>query len=126
MNNLESMPSFAGRSFLRVNEGLFGEAVKQVIRVAGPMDDEQAMRIVEAVCGPLRLLPPVDDATDEYYRSVCNQRYFKYEGGWRFCIREHGADDDEPEYHRSSDGTEWNSECDERAFGPHPYGSLNR
>ena len=61
MTDYTKLPHFPIGEFQRVPEGLFGEAVASVIQAAGPMSDEQAMEIVEAVFGPLRLLSPPPD-----------------------------------------------------------------
>jgi hypothetical protein len=129
MQNLNDVPYFEGRGFQRVPEFFFGEAVRMVIAEAGPMGNEEAMRIVEAVFGPLRLLSPVNEVSEEYYSSTCGHRYFRYEGGWRHCVKEHDAQDGDPHAHRNySDDdecddaveyTEWMSNSnDDRAFAP--------
>lgn len=119
-NNYDETPFFKGESLQRVPEQLFGDAVKMVIRTVGPMDDEQAMRIVEAVFGPLKLLSPIDTVSDAYYASVCDHSYFRYEGGWRWCIKDHDVEGGDPHYHEAEDGTSWESDdaSEFRAFGP--------
>lgn len=111
MTDYTQIPCFPA-SFQRVPPGLFGEAVASVVQAAGPMSDEQAMEIVEAVFGPLRLLsPPPDNFT------ACDHAYFRHEGGWRFCGKDHDGTDD-PEFHRTAD-TEWYADnSDWRAFDP--------
>lgn len=101
-------------TFQKVPEGLFGDAMAAVIREAGPMSDEEAMRIVEAVFGPLLLLPPPPLSF-----LLCGHAYAPVEGGWVFCAKDHSGDGD-PEFHHSADGeVEWDSdERDERAFDP--------
>lgn len=111
------IPYFKVDGLRKVSVGLFGEAMRNVISAAGPMSDEQALRIVEAVLGPLKLLSPPSNNF-----KPCGHAYFRYEGGWLFCAKDHDEDDGDPELHRTEDGEcEWYSDdADDRAFFPAP------
>ena len=120
MTDYNKVARFSGREFHKVPEGLFGECLQSVIRAAGPLPDEKAMEIIEAVFGPLRLLSPPPD-----HYLPCDHAYFRFEGGWVFCAKDHsgdgpGEDDGDPECHRSADGdVDWYSDdADDRAFDP--------
>ena len=115
MTDYTKTPRFDVRTFRKVPEGFFGEAVGNVIQAAGPMDSQQAMKIVEAVFGPLLLLSPPPD-----HYMTCQHAYYRYEGGWVFCTKDHSHDDRDPHLHWTADGeTDWYSDSgDERAFDP--------
>lgn len=94
----KDVPLFLSSQIQAVPEYLFAEAVRGVVRETG-CDDEQAMRVVEAVFGPLRLISPV--AQDPEY-TTCPYVYFAYEGGWKFCHKQHGVEGEDPEFHNNN------------------------
>lgn len=94
-NNLPIFTAFEPR---RLPEGLFAEAVCGVVRETG-CDDAQAMRVVEAVLGPLRLLPPPDSAADRDSIFGCPVAYSPETGGWFYCHKDHEFVGEDPEFH---------------------------
>jgi hypothetical protein len=116
MRNLDEVP-FLPDVFHRINESRFAEAMENVLQVVDGVDDDQAMRIVDAVLGPLLLIsPPPHTSLD----SQCRHRYYHERDGWLFCTKDHGVPDDDPHAHRS-EAQDWDSDMPKynpRAFAP--------
>lgn len=111
----------AWRQFIAVG-GLYGELVSAVMRVADVADSRQAERVVDAVLGPLKLLPPLPEQPsllEEGDHASCLHVYFSIEGVWHFCRKDHASEDDtEAEAVFHTDGrAEWrNHDRSGRAF----------
>jgi hypothetical protein len=58
MTTFEDLPQYIVRNLRRIHAGMLGDLMAAVTRVAGPMDDGDAEKIVSAVLGPLGLVPP--------------------------------------------------------------------
>jgi hypothetical protein len=86
-----------------INAGIYGELEAAVIREAlYPMEPEEAQKIVDAVLGPLRLLPP--RPRDAW---VCHAANFSLEGQWQNCILDHEAEPEDPQTHQDTHGECW-------------------
>lgn len=114
----QSVPDMPPREPFAV-VGIYGELVTSVMTVTGNADTEWAERVVDAVLGPLKLLPPIpvaDSGTD------CDHVYFAHDGVWHSCVKEHAEEDenaDDARHHhsRGRNGEEWTTHSpDGRSF----------
>lgn len=113
----EDLPLYTAPDLRRLPEGLYGEAMASVIRVIGPCSDEEALKVVDAVLGPLRLVSPRPD-----YYNPCDHTRFTSEGTWHGCTKDHRREDGDPEFHFEKEGdsyVEWyEDDADGRSFSP--------
>lgn len=119
MKNLDEIP-FLDDEWFRIPEARYAELVENMLQVMpGEPSDEEAMRLVDAVLGPLLLLPPPPGTV---FTSQCGHRYFHSRDGWVFCIKDHEGPDDDPQAHINElYGVEWDSDLPHhhpRAFAP--------
>lgn len=118
MKNLEEIP-YLGDEWFRLSEGRYAELVENMFQVMpGELSDKAAMRLVDAVLGPLLLLPPPPSAVEN--DSLCGHRYFHFRDGWIFCTKDHDNPDDDPHAHGNG-SKEWDSDMPQhypRAFAP--------
>lgn len=119
MKNLDEIPYLADE-WRRIPEARYAELVENMIQVVpGEPSDEEAMRLVDAVLGPLLLLPPPPPTV---FASQCRHRYFHERDGWIFCIKNHEKPDDDPQAHGNElYEVDWDSDmphCYPRAFAP--------
>lgn len=119
MKNLDEIP-YLDDEWFRIPEARYAELVENMLQVMpGEPSDEEAMRLVDAVIGPLLLLPPPPATSLD---SECRHRYFHFRDGWIFCTKDHEGPDDDPQDH----GNElyevgWDNDMPEyypRAFAP--------
>lgn len=119
MGAYKDLPAYQARKLQRLHGELFSDLLAGITRVIGPIEDDQAEKVVGAVLGPLRLVPP----PPEDYHSCCGHGYFNEEGEWHFCDKRHGDPDacGDPHVHRSLAGEEWYDDQDDpRSFEPSP------
>ncbi len=113
----EDLSYYRPTELSRLLEGYYGDAVAKVTAVVGPCSDEEAMKIVDAVLGPLKLVPPRPD-----FYTPCEHTRFTFEGTWHGCTKNHENTEEcgDPEHHR--DGTEewYEDDGDGRSFSPQP------
>lgn len=106
------------KGLVRVSGELYGEAVASVMAVIGPCSDEDAMRVVDAVLGPLKLVSPMPEMTMSY--APCGHTRFTYKGEWHACTIEHDDDDDDGDLElHGNEETDWFAgNADGRSFAP--------
>lgn len=105
---LSRLPVHGRERLARVPEQLYDEALRNVIRVSGPFSDEEAMKIVDAVLGPLKLVPP----KPEHY-ELCDHARFTHGGQWLLCNEEH----EEPDGYHSMTHPDLEDGCEEWRAG---------
>lgn len=116
-NTYNDLPPYSARKLQRLHEEMFGDLLAAITRVIGPIEDDQAEKVVGAILGPLRLVPP----PPEDYASLCGRSYFSEEGEWHFCDKRHDDPNacGDPHVHRSLAGEEWYDDQDDpRSFEP--------
>lgn len=108
----DRLPYYRPKGLSRLPEGYYGEAAATVVRVIGPCSDEHAMKVVDAVLGPLELVPPMPD-----FRTSCDHTRFTFEGEWHACTKQHGDSSVGDSEHHASDSEDWyEADADGRSF----------
>ncbi len=105
--NDNRIPLYQPSEFFLVPEAIYGDLVAAAVRVA--VSHEQAEQLVDAILGPLKLLPPIPDRPANI---VCDSVYFSREGEYHFCVKQHNEPDDDPAFHRTR-GQDWDDEDNE-------------
>lgn len=100
MTRYSDLPLYMSSHMHRVPEHVYGEAVRNVHQLLGPLEDEEAMRIVDAVISPLRLVSPKPSPADF---TMCDHSYFTYAGQWLFCNVDHSDPDSGEHVHAGPD-----------------------